>query len=62
MCSKGLSKVYHVYVNEREVFPRVLAGKAVFLESRGFAEFHLAMKFTQRGESAMRIMKVSVMV
>ena len=59
LCFKGLSEVYRGYVNEREVFPLVLAGKAVYLESRGFAEFHLAMKYTHGGESTMRFMKVS---
>ncbi|XP_045104092.1 ionotropic receptor 93a-like isoform X2 [Portunus trituberculatus] len=54
---RGLSKVFRVYASEYEVFPIVLAGKAVFLESRSFGEFHIATRFTHGSESSMRFMK-----
>ncbi|KAK8387406.1 hypothetical protein O3P69_018177 [Scylla paramamosain] len=54
---RGLSKVFRVYANEYEVFPIVLAGKAVFLESRSFGEFHIATQFSHGSESSMRFMK-----
>ncbi|XP_050724654.1 uncharacterized protein LOC127002632 [Eriocheir sinensis] len=54
---RGLLRVFRSYPSEREIFPRVLLGKAVFLQSRGFSEFHVITRYTTLGVPRMRFMR-----
>lgn len=55
---QGLLDVYSVYDSKQSAFQDVLKGKAVFLQSTGFIDFHTTTQYTVRGVPSVRTMKV----
>ncbi|KAK3876189.1 hypothetical protein Pcinc_019010 [Petrolisthes cinctipes] len=54
---QGLLDVYSVYDSKQAAFQDVLMGKAVFLQSTGFIDFHATTQYTVRGVPSVRTMK-----
>ena len=59
---QGLSNVLKEYYYPEDIFERVLEGKAVFLQSRSYTEFHLTTRYTTLGVPRMRFMKVTLLL
>ncbi|KAK8390212.1 hypothetical protein O3P69_013056 [Scylla paramamosain] len=56
---KSLQQKFRAYVEAAEIFPRVLRGSAVMIQNSPFLEFVAATRFATRGQSRMRLMKVT---
>ncbi|XP_071524373.1 probable glutamate receptor [Panulirus ornatus] len=54
---QNLTRQYKGHKSVESIFPRVLEGRAVFLQNRAYIEFISLARFTKRGVSSMRIMK-----